>query len=136
VPTRPGPAIVRQRTALAGPAFPPLPPPAPAHRAEPEPPLFRLHGPDDPHPGPRLVWVCIWAAALGTGGLVIAVRVLFGLFTTIPTGYLLAISTLGLFGLTATTAALAGIHHRTLPWPLLTIATGALLIALPLTTRL
>jgi hypothetical protein len=87
---------------------------------------FRVPGTPDPAVRlRRLAGVTAWAAMLGFGGLVLVLRIIVGLFTTIGTGYLAVMFTLGLIGIACTVGAFASVHRRQLPWTLLGGATAA-----------
>jgi hypothetical protein len=87
---------------------------------------FRVPGTADPSVRlRRLAGVTTWAATLGFGGLVLALRIIVGLLTTIATWYLAVMFTLGLIGIACTVGAFASIHRRHLPWALLGGATAA-----------
>jgi hypothetical protein len=87
---------------------------------------FRMPGTPDPAVRlRRLAGVATWAAALGFGGLILAMRIVFGLFTHIAAWYLPVIFTLGLCGLACTVGAFASVHQRRLPWLLLAGASAA-----------
>ncbi|HEV7896561.1 MAG TPA: hypothetical protein VGP31_01780 [Planosporangium sp.] len=90
--------------------------------------LSELRMPGTPDPEVRLrrlLGVCAWAAALGFIGLIIGLRIVFGIFTHIPTWYLIVTFTLGVPGIAATVAAFATLHKGRLPWKLLGVATAA-----------
>jgi hypothetical protein len=91
---------------------------------------FRMPGTADPRVRlRRLGLVAAWATVLGFGGLVMAVRLLIGLFTRMPNWYLPTISGLGVFGVACTVGAMASVHRRHTPWVLLAAATVTLLVA-------
>ncbi len=91
---------------------------------------FRMPGTPDPKARIRqLVGVAVWATVLACGGLVVGLRVVFGLFTSAPTWYALTICVIGLFGITCTIAAFASVHRRRMPWLSLAAATVTLIIA-------
>jgi hypothetical protein len=77
----------------------------------------------------RLLGVSSWAAVLGFGGLVLVLRIMIGLFTTIAAWYLVLTLALGLVGITCTVGAFASVHKRRLPWLLLGGASAAELVA-------
>jgi hypothetical protein len=77
----------------------------------------------------RLALVAVWATLLGFGGLVVGVRLLIGLFTSLPKGYLPTVCGIGLFGLACTVGAFASVHRRRTPWILLVVATVTLVVA-------
>jgi hypothetical protein len=87
---------------------------------------LRMPGTPDPEVRlRRLLGVCAWAAALGFIGLIIGLRIVFGMFTHIPMWYLLVAFALGVPGIAATVAAFATLHRDRLPWQLLGVATAA-----------
>jgi hypothetical protein len=95
---------------------------------------FRLPGRGDPAPDQRrLAIVCGWAAALGFGGTIVALRLLVNLFQQQGGWYRPTATAIGTVGVLVTVGAFASIHRRRLPWLLLTAGTGALLLALFLT---
>ncbi|MGC9670995.1 hypothetical protein ACNTMW_31160 [Planosporangium sp. 12N6] len=73
----------------------------------------------------RLLGVCAWAGTLGFFGLIIGMRIVFGIFTHIPGWYLAVTFTLGLPGIAATVVAFATLHKGRLPWKLLGVASAA-----------
>jgi hypothetical protein len=88
--------------------------------------LAELRMPGTPDPDlrlRRLLGATSWAALLGFIGLIIGMRVVFGIFTTIPTWYLLVTCVLGLAGVACTVGAFATLHKGRLPWKLLGAAT-------------
>jgi hypothetical protein len=88
---------------------------------------FRLPSADDPSPAPRhLAWVCAWAAALGLGGMAVALRAFVGLVYDERAWYAPTAIVIGLIGLACTIGAFASVHQRRLPMVLLAIATAAL----------
>jgi hypothetical protein len=90
---------------------------------------FRLPAAEDPAPRARwLVGVCAWAAALGLGGMAVALRALVGLMTVGASWYGPTVVTIGLTGLLCTVGAFASVHRRRMPWIMLGIASVALLI--------
>lgn len=92
---------------------------------------FRLPGRGDPEPEPRrLAAVCVWAAALGAGGAILVVPLLFDLFLTAGGWYQPTLLGVGAIGVSATIGAFASIHRRRLPWIMLTVGTLALLVAM------
>jgi hypothetical protein len=85
---------------------------------------FRMPGTPDPAVRlRRLGGVSAWAAVLGFAGLIMAFRIMIGLFTQIATWYLVATFALGLVGIACTVGAFASVHQRRLPWLLLGAAT-------------
>ena len=95
---------------------------------------FRMPGTPDPSVRlRRLAGVSAWAAALGFGGLILALRIMFGLFTTIAGWYIPVIFPLGLVGIGCTVLAFGSVHQRRLPWLLLGAATVTELIAFTVT---
>ena len=85
---------------------------------------FRMPGTPDPAVRlRRLGGVSAWAAVLGFGGLILALRIMVGLFTDIATWYLVVTFALGLIGIACTVGAFASVHQRRLPWLLLGVAT-------------
>jgi len=98
---------------------------------------FRVPGTPDPEVRlRRLAGIAAWAAALGFGGLILTVRLMFGMFTTVAGWYPPAICLLGLFGIASTVGAFGSVHQRRLPWVLLGLATSTELIAFALTVLL
>jgi hypothetical protein len=98
---------------------------------------FRMPGTPDPSVRlRRLAGVSAWAAALGFGGLILALRIMFGLFTTIAAWYIPVIFPLGLVGIVCTVLAFGSVHQRRLPWILLGAATATELLAFVLTVAL
>ena len=92
---------------------------------------FRLPTAGDPAPAPRhLARICGWAAALGFGGMAVALRAFVGLIYDERPWYLPTLVVIGLVGLLSTIGAFASIHQRRLPMRLLGVASGALLLAL------
>jgi hypothetical protein len=90
---------------------------------------FRLPTEDDPAPEPRhLAGVCLWAAALGLGGMAVALRAFVGLIAQYRGWYAPSVIVIGLIGLACTIGAFAGVHHRRLPFALLGAASVSLLI--------
>jgi hypothetical protein len=95
---------------------------------------FRMPGTPDPDVRlRRLAGISAWAAVLGFGGLILSLRLVFGLFTTIAAWYPPAIFALGLVGIACTIGGFGSVHQRRLPWVLLGLATSAELIAFALT---
>ena len=95
---------------------------------------FRLPRADDPTPGSRrLAGVCAWAGALGSGGILIGLRVLVTLFAVDGGWYRPTILFIGLIGVLATVGAFASVHRRRMPWIMLSIGTAALVIAFVVT---
>jgi hypothetical protein len=89
---------------------------------------FRLPGADDPAPETNhLAWVCGWAAALGLGGVAVALRAFIGFILIQPAWYGPVVVTVGVVGLLCTIAAFASVHQRRLPLALLGAATLALI---------
>jgi len=89
---------------------------------------FRLPGADDPPPAPRhLARVCAWAAALGLGGMGVALRAFLGLIYEERAWFAPTAIVVGLIGLACTIGAFASVHQRRLPIVLLSIATVALI---------
>lgn len=89
---------------------------------------FRLPGRDDPAPEPnRLAGVCGWAAALGLGGMAVALRAFIGMMSMKGAWYAPTVITIGVLGLLCTIGAFASVHRRRLPWMLLGAASVALL---------
>lgn len=88
---------------------------------------FRLPGVEDPAPrSNHLATVCVWAAALGLGGMAVALRALIGLVWQSHAWNTETLTTIGLTGLACTIASFASVHRRRLPLILLTLATAAL----------
>ena len=95
---------------------------------------FRLPGRGDPAPRQRrLAFVCSWAAALGFGGTIVALRLLVNLFQQDGGWYRPTVTAIGAIGVLATVGAFTSIHRRRLPWLLLTTATAALVLSLAVT---
>jgi hypothetical protein len=87
---------------------------------------FRLPGTPDPAVRlRRLAGVSTWAALLGLGGLLVVVRIMVGLYTTIAGWYLVTTFGLGLVGILCTVGAFGSVHRHGLPWALLGAATAA-----------
>jgi hypothetical protein len=109
----------------------PEPRPAPIGIAE----IFRLPGKGDPAPATgRLAAMCAWATALGLAGVALGVRGLMAIMGgTAPGWYEPALVGAGLAGIGLTVAAFMSIHHRRLPWYMLTAATFPLIAAVILT---
>jgi hypothetical protein len=90
---------------------------------------FRLPTEADPRPANRhIAAVCAWAAALGLGGMAVALRAFVGLIAQSRGWYAPTVITVGLIGLACTIAAFASVHRRRLPFALLGAATASLLI--------
>jgi len=95
---------------------------------------FRMPGTPDPDVRlRRLAGVSTWAAVLGFGGLVLSMRLVFGMFTVIAGWYPPAIFLLGLLGIACTVGAFGSVHQRRLPWVMLGLATSAEVIGFALT---
>jgi hypothetical protein len=91
---------------------------------------FRLPGAADPAPrSNHLATVCVWAAALGLGGMAVALRAFIGLVSQSRGWYVPTLTAIGLAGLTCTIASFASIRERRLPLILLSVATIALISA-------
>ncbi|MER7002330.1 hypothetical protein ABT297_04685 [Dactylosporangium sp. NPDC000555] len=89
---------------------------------------FRLPTATDPRPANRqIAAVCGWAAALGLGGMAVALRAFVGLIGHYRGWYAPTVITVGLLGLACTIAAFASVHHRRLPFALLGVASATLL---------
>jgi hypothetical protein len=96
---------------------------------------FRLPGREDPAPAPNhLAGVCAWAAALGLGGMAVALRAFIGMMTLQGAWYAPTVISIGVLGLLCTIGAFASVHRRRLPWMLLGTASVALLAGLLATT--
>jgi hypothetical protein len=90
---------------------------------------FRLHAQADPRPANRqIAAVCAWAAALGLGGMAVALRAFVGLIAQYRGWYGPVVIAIGLLGLACTIAAFASVHRRRLPFALLGAASVTLLI--------
>jgi hypothetical protein len=90
---------------------------------------FRLPGVDDPAPASNhLAWVCGWAAALGLGGMAVALRAFVGFMMVQPSWFGPAVVAVGVVGLLCTIGAFASVHRNRLPLALLGVATGALVL--------
>jgi hypothetical protein len=90
--------------------------------------LAELRMPGTPDPDVRLrrlLGVSAWAALLGLIGLIIGMRIVFGIFTEMPLWYWTLIFLLGVPGVGATVAAFATLHKGQLPWKLLGAASAA-----------
>jgi hypothetical protein len=88
---------------------------------------FRLPSTDDPAPTLRhLATVCAWAAVLGLGGMIVALRAFVGLVADHRGWYGPTVITIGLVGLASTIGAFASVHRRRTPIILLSLATVAL----------
>src|SRR6266508_12796 len=91
---------------------------------------FRLPRAGDQVPASRhLARICAWAAALGLGGMLVALRAFIELIYEQRAWFAPTIVTVGVLGLACTIAAFASIHQRRLPLALLSIATLALAAA-------
>jgi hypothetical protein len=91
---------------------------------------FRLPTSDDPPPASRhLARVCAWAAALGLGGMAVALRAFVGLIYEERAWFAPTIVTVGVLGLACTIGAFASIHQRRVPFALLGVASAALVTA-------
>jgi hypothetical protein len=89
---------------------------------------FRLPGAEDPAPASRhLARVCGWAAALGLGGMGVALRAFVGLVYADRGWFAPTVIAVGLIGIGCTIGAFASVHQRRLPMILLGVATAALL---------
>jgi hypothetical protein len=83
---------------------------------------------EDPAPASnRLAAICAWAAALGLGGMAVALRAFVGLISTGAGWYAPTVITIGVLGIGATIGAFASIHRRRLPLILLGVATATLI---------
>jgi len=90
---------------------------------------FRLPTEADPAPEPRhLAAVCVWAAALGLGGMAVALRAFVGLIAEYRGWYAPTVIVIGLIGLSCTIAAFASVHRSRLPFALLAAGSVSLLI--------
>ena len=90
---------------------------------------FRLPVADDPPPATRhLARICAWAAALGLGGMAVALRAFIGLIYEQRAWFAPTIITVGVLGLACTIGAFASIHQRRTPFALLAAATVALVV--------
>ncbi|WP_238012054.1 hypothetical protein KZZ52_54525 [Dactylosporangium sp. AC04546] len=88
---------------------------------------FRLPTEADPAPEQRhLAVVCLWAAALGLGGMAVALRAFVGLVGASRGWYAPTVIAIGLVGLACTIGAFASVHHRRLPLALLSAASVSL----------
>jgi hypothetical protein len=87
--------------------------------------VLRLPGPDDPAPDHRtMAGICVWAAALGLFGLAIGGRAFTALLAGgTPGWYEPTVIVVGVAGMALTAAAYLAVHHRRLPWALLSAAT-------------
>ena len=93
------------------------------------PDAFRLPTERDPSPEPRhLAAVCGWAAALGLGGMAVALRAFVGLVSASRAWYAPTVTVIGLIGLACTIAAFASVHKRRLPFVLLAAASVSLVL--------
>ena len=89
---------------------------------------FRLPGTADPAPrSNHLATVCVWAAALGLGGMVVAARAFIGLVSQSRGWYVPTLTAIGVGGLACTIASFASVGARRLPLLLLALATVALI---------
>ncbi|MEV6924142.1 hypothetical protein AB0M46_06455 [Dactylosporangium sp. NPDC051485] len=92
------------------------------------PDAFRLPTGNDPRPANRqIATVCAWAAALGLGGMAVALRAFVGLVAEYRGWYAPTVVTIGLLGLACTIGAFASVHRRRLPFALLGVASASLL---------
>jgi hypothetical protein len=90
--------------------------------------LAELRMPGTPDPDVRLrrlLGVCAWSALLGFVGLIIGIRIVFGIFTEMPLWYWTLTFLLGIPGIAATVASFATLHKGRLPWKLLRAASAA-----------
>jgi hypothetical protein len=69
----------------------------------------------------------VWAAALGLGGVAVALRAIVGLVMIRPDWYAPTIVSIGVLGLLCTIGAFASVHRRRLPLALLGVASVALI---------
>ncbi|GAA0729383.1 hypothetical protein Drose_32615 [Dactylosporangium roseum] len=91
------------------------------------PAAFRLPTEADPAPEPRhLAAVCAWAAALGLGGMAVALRAFVGLIAQYRPWYTPTVVVIGLVGLACTIGSFASVHRRRLPFALLGAASVSL----------
>jgi hypothetical protein len=92
----------------------------------------------DSEPEPRLrqlIGVCGWAAVLGGIGLVLGIRALLGeIYGGAPSWYQPSMVITGLVGIGLTIGSFLTVHHPRRPWILLGIASGALVVAIVLTS--
>lgn len=89
---------------------------------------FRLPSAADPVPrSNHLATVCVWAAALGLGGMAVALRALVGIVAQNRGWYVPTLTAIGLVGLACTIASFAAVQGRRLPLVLLGLATVALI---------
>ncbi|NUR31123.1 MAG: hypothetical protein HOV83_35645 [Catenulispora sp.] len=103
--------------------------------ASPEPgvrnPMRALRLPEEHDPAPhsgRLVAVCSWAAGIGLLGLVIALRTLAAMLHAPGAGWVVpTVISIAAVGTVSAGLAFATIHHRRLPWQLLSVSTALLL---------
>jgi hypothetical protein len=77
----------------------------------------------------HLARICAWAAALGLGGMAVALRAFVELIYEERAWFAPTIITVGVLGLASTIGAFASIHQRRLPFTLLGLATVALVTA-------
>ena len=96
------------------------------------PSALRLPAPGDPAPDTaRMLGVCAWAALLCVVGLAVAGRAMVALLAGSPPGwYEPTVIGAGVSGIGLTAAAFLAVHHRRLPWVLLTAATIPLAVGL------
>ncbi|GAA1817674.1 hypothetical protein HC028_20980 [Planosporangium flavigriseum] len=95
--------------------------------------LAQLRMPGTPDPDVRmrqLLGISAWSAVLGALGLIIAARVVFGIFTEMPLWYWFLIFAMGIPGVVATFTAFATLHKGRLPWKLMRFASAAEVLAL------
>jgi hypothetical protein len=91
--------------------------------------VFRLPTEADPRPASRrIAAVCAWAAALGLGGMAVALRAFVGLIAQYRAWYAPTVIAVGLLGLACTIGAFASVHHRRLPFALLGVASASLAV--------
>jgi hypothetical protein len=104
--------------------------PEPDEREE----LFRFPAADDPAPGIRkLLFMSLYASALGLAGVGVGVRGLVSTLGGVPGWYVPVLVILGLVSVALTVGSFLSVHRSTLPYLLLFAAavplTGAVLLS-------
>lgn len=104
----------------------------------PKPRALRFPEPDDPAPRMRrMVLLSGWSAALALLGLIVAVRTFIAIVLSPGPGWLVpVVAVVGFAGIACAGLAFAAVHHKWLPWELLSLASLLLGINLILVTTL